>query len=214
VPCYADNEAALERLIDGEMRAAGLSLKPEARDLLVTLLGGDRAGSRSEIRKLVLYAHGRAEIGVNDVTAVVSDASDLALDELVDTAFAGRTSELDPLLSKVREAGTPIGSIFFAAQRQLAQLHKWRTAIEAGELSSVDRAMPPVHFSRKELVGAALTRWSAARLASAMTELADAVLVSRKTSSVAQAVVERALLSISRQASAGAARPSRSPERV
>jgi hypothetical protein len=47
-----------------------------------------------------------------------------------------------------------------------------------------------------------------------MTELADAVLVSRKTSSVAQAVVERALLSISRQASAGAARPSRSPERV
>jgi DNA polymerase-3 subunit delta len=192
VPCYADNEAALERLIDGEMRA----------------------GSRSEIRKLVLYAHGRAEIGVNDVTAVVSDASDLALDELVDTAFAGRTSELDPLLSKVREAGTPIGSIFFAAQRQLAQLHKWRTAIEAGELSSVDRAMPPVHFSRKELVGAALTRWSAARLASAMTELADAVLVSRKTSSVAQAVAERALLSISRQASAGAARPSRSPDRV
>jgi len=173
-------------------------------------------------RKVIgLYYYGEvtmkqigAEIGVNDVTAVVSDASDLALDELVDTAFAGRTSELDPLLSKVREAGTPIGSIFFAAQRQLAQLHKWRTAIEAGELSSVDRAMPPVHFSRKELVGAALTRWSAARLASAMTELADAVLVSRKTSSVAQAVAERALLSISRQASAGAARPSRSPERV
>jgi DNA polymerase III subunit delta len=211
VPCYADNEAALERLIDGEMRAAGLSLKPEARALLVTLLGGDRAGSRSEIRKLALYAHGRAEIGVNDVTAVVSDASDLALDELVDTAFAGRTSDLDPLLSKVREAGTPIGSIFFAAQRQLAQLHKWRTAMEAGELSSVDRAMPPVHFSRKELVGAALARWSAARLAGAMTELADAVLVSRKTSSVAQAVAERALLSIARQASAGAARQSRSP---
>jgi DNA polymerase III subunit delta len=204
----------LERLIDGEMRAAGLSLKPEARDLLVTLLGGDRAGSRSEIRKLVLYAHGRAEIGVNDVTAVVSDASDLALDELVDTAFAGRTSELDPLLSKVREAGTPIGSIFFAAQRQLAQLHKWRIAMEAGELSSVDRLQPPVHFSRKELVGAALQRWSAARLAGAMTELAEAVLVSRKTSSVAQAVAERALLSISRRASAGAARNLRSPERV
>jgi DNA polymerase III delta subunit len=71
-----------------------------------------------------------------------------------------------------------------------------------------------VHFSRKELVGAALARWSAARLAGAMTELADAVLVSRKTSSVAQAVAERALLSISRQASAGAARHLRSPERA
>src|SRR6204780_2269659 len=214
VPCYPDNEAALERLIDGEMRAAGLSLKPEARALLVTLLGGDRAGSRSEIRKLVLYAHGRAEVGLDEVKAVVSDASDLGLDELIDTAFAGRTSELDPLLSKGREDGTSMGSIFFAAQRQLAQLHKWRTAMEAGELSSVDRLQPPMHFSRKELVGAALARWSAARLAGAMTELADAVLVSRKTSSVAQAVAERALLSISRLASAGAARPSRSPERV
>src|SRR5581483_9461926 len=67
VPCYADNEAALKRLIDTEMQDAGLSLKPDARNLLITLLGGDRAASRSEIRKLVLYAHGRAEIGVDEV---------------------------------------------------------------------------------------------------------------------------------------------------
>lgn len=214
VPCYADNEAALQRLIDAEMRAAGLSLKADARNLLVTLLGGDRAASRSEIRKLLLYAHGSSEIGVNDVTAVVCDASDLALDELVDTAFAGRTTDLELLLNKVRDAGTPVGSVFFAAQRQLAQLHKWRTALEAGTLSSADRAQPPVHFSRQELVSAALQRWSAARLARAMAELADAVLVSRKTPSLAQAIAERALLSISRQANADAARHSRSPQAV
>jgi DNA polymerase-3 subunit delta len=210
VPCYADNQAALERLIDTEMRNAGLSLKPDARALLVTLLGGDRASSRSEIGKLILYAHGRAEIGIDDVKAVVSDATDLALDELVDTAFAGRTTELDLLLGKMRDDGTSLGSIFFAVQRQLAQLHKWRTAMESGELSSVDRAMPPVHFSRKELVDAALKQWSAARLGGAMTDLADAVLASRKTPAVAQAIAERALLSIARQANAGAARRSRS----
>jgi DNA polymerase III subunit delta len=212
VPCYADNQAALERLIDVEMRAAGLSLKPEVRTLLVTLLGGDRAASRGEISKLALYAHGRGEIGVDDVKAVVSDASDLALDELIDTAFAGRNTDLDVLLGKVRDAGISLGSIFFAVQRQLAQLHKWRTAMEAGELSSVDRAMPPVHFSRKELVEVALKQWSAARLGGAMAEFADAVLVARKTPALAQAIAERALLSISRQANAGAARRS-SPER-
>src|SRR5579863_6226693 len=43
VPCYADDEAALQRLVDAEMRAAGLSIKADARTLLVTLLGGDRA---------------------------------------------------------------------------------------------------------------------------------------------------------------------------
>jgi DNA polymerase-3 subunit delta len=205
VPCYADNEAALERLIDGEMRAAGLSLKSEARSLLVSLLGGDRAGSRSEIRKLVLYAHGRADIGIGDVTAVVSDASDLALDELVDTAFTGRTSELDPLLSKVREAGTSIGSIFFAAQRQLAQLHKWRTAIEAGGAFSLETLQPPLHFRRRALVEAALKQWNAARLGAAMTDLADAVLASRRTPALADTIAERALLSLALKARRSAA---------
>ena len=57
-PAMPTTKRRLERLIDSEMRSAGVSLKPEARNLLVTLLGGDRAASRSEISKLVLYAHG------------------------------------------------------------------------------------------------------------------------------------------------------------
>src|SRR5208282_4116714 len=41
LPCYPDSERDLARLIDTEMRAAGLTLAPEARALLVPLLGGD-----------------------------------------------------------------------------------------------------------------------------------------------------------------------------
>src|SRR5580700_9605007 len=59
LPCYADNEKDRMRLVDDEMRAAGLTLAPDARALLIPLLGGDRAASRNEIRKLVLYARGR-----------------------------------------------------------------------------------------------------------------------------------------------------------
>src|ERR1700691_4479154 len=70
LPCYADNERDRERLIDNEMRAAGLSLKSDARALLIPLLGGDRAASRNEIRKLALYAQGRGEVGVEDIAAV------------------------------------------------------------------------------------------------------------------------------------------------
>ena len=165
----------LERLIDNEMRAAGLTLARDARALLVGLIGGDRAASRNEIRKLVLYAQGRGEVGVDDVTAVVSDASALALDDLVDTAFAGRPAELEAQLAKARAAGSAVGSIFFAAQRQLAQLHRWRSAIEDGAPFSLDAVQPPLHFRRKGLVELALRQWSAARLTTAMAELADAV---------------------------------------
>jgi DNA polymerase-3 subunit delta len=196
LPCYADTERDLARLIDGEMRAAGLTLKPDARALLIPLLGGDRAASRSELRKLALYARGRGEIDVDDVTAVVSDASALDVDDLIDAAFAGRPADVEVQLGKVRIAGTAVGSIFFAAQRQLAQLHKWRTAIESGAHFSIDSVQPPLHFRRKPLVEAALKQWNATRLATAMAELADAVLASRKMPALADTIAERALLSL------------------
>jgi DNA polymerase-3 subunit delta len=205
LPCYADGERELTRLIDNEMHDAGLVLKPDARAMLMPLLGGDRAASRNEIRKLALYARGRGEVGVDDVTAVVSDASALALDELVDTAFAGRPAELEAQLSKVRAAGSSVGSIFFAAQRQLAQLHKWRTAIEGGAPFSLDGVQPPLHFRRKSLVEAALRQWNAARLTLAMAELAEAVLASRRTPALADTIAERALLAIAVKARRAAA---------
>jgi DNA polymerase-3 subunit delta len=205
LPCYADTERDLGRLIDTEMRDADLALKPEARAMLIPLLGGDRAASRSELRKLTLYARGRGEVDVDDVTAVVSDASALALDDLVDTAFAGRPSDLEAQLAKVRAAGSPVGSIFFAAQRQLAQLHKWRTAIEGGAHFSLDSVQPPLHFRRKPLVEAALKQWNAARIAAAMAELADAVLASRKMPALADTIAERALLSLAVRARRAAA---------
>ena len=196
LPCYADTERDRARLIDEEMRAAGLALAPDARALLIPLLGGDRAASRSELRKLALYARGRERVGVDDVAAVVSDASSLALDDIVDAAFAGKTAELETQLAKARTAGTPAGSIFFAAQRQVAQLHKWRTAIETGGGFSLDAVAPPLHFRRKAMIDAALKLWNAARLAAAMAELADAVLASRRNSALAETIAERALLAV------------------
>ena len=77
LPCYADNEATLARLIDDEMREAGLTIAPDARAALLGLLGGDRLASRAEIRKLALYAQGRPAIEMADVLAVVADASAL-----------------------------------------------------------------------------------------------------------------------------------------
>jgi DNA polymerase-3 subunit delta len=205
LPCYADGERERARLIDDEMRAAGLTLAPDARALLVPLLGGDRAASRNEIRKLTLYAHGRGQVGVDDVTAVVSDASALALEDIVDAAFAGRPPELETQLAKARNAGSTAGSILFNAQRQLAQLHKWRTAIESGGSFSLDGVQPPLHFRRKTLVEAALKTWTAARLAIAMTDLADAVLDSRRKPALADIIAERALLAIATQGRRSAA---------
>ena len=207
LPCYADGERDRARLIDDEMRAAGLTLTPEARALLVPLLGGDRAASRSELRKLVFYAGKQTRIDVEDVTAVVSDASALALEDIADTAFAGRPAELETLLAKARTAGTSAGSMLFGAQRHLALLHRYRIAIEDGASFSVDAIQPPIHFRRKALVEAALKAWNVARLTAAMADLAAAVLESRRRPALADTIAERALLAVATQARRGAPSP-------
>jgi DNA polymerase III subunit delta len=205
LPCYADDEKARERLIDEEMREAELTLAPDARALLIPLLGGDRTASRNEIRKLALYARGQERVGVDDVAAVVSDASSLQLDDIVDAAFAGKPAELEAQLGKARTAGTAPGSIFFAAQRQVAQLHKWRTAIEAGAGFSLDAALPPAQFRRRKAIEAALKQWNAVRLGAAMADLADAALEARRNSALADTIAERALLAIAVKARRGGA---------
>ena len=198
LPCYADSERDLARLIDDEMRAAGLTITAEARAALVPLLGSDRRASLGEIRKLALYAQGHDSIGIADVFAVVADASSLALDAIVDAAFAGRSGELETEFTKARVAGTSGGTIVMAAQRQVAQLHKARLAIEAG--ASLDQALfefrPPLHFSRKAAVEAALKAWTASRLERAMAQLAEAALEARRQAALADTLAQRALMAI------------------
>jgi DNA polymerase-3 subunit delta len=196
LPCYADDAKALERLIDAEMRDSGLTLTADARALLLPLIGGDRAASRNELRKLTLYAHGKKEVGVDDVIAVVSDASGLEVGDMVDAAFAGQPAAVEAELAKARSAGTAAGAILFAAQRHVAQLHKWRAAAGDNGRIDVGALMPPVHFSRRKSVEDALRAWTAERLVRAMSQLAEAALDSRRQSALADTIVQRALLSI------------------
>jgi DNA polymerase-3 subunit delta len=201
LPCYPDDEKALARLIDDQIRAAGLSIAPDARAALLPLLGGDRLATRRELDKLLLFAHGKSRVELADVMAVVADASSLAIDALVDAAFAGRMAELEAEFGKARTAGTAPGTIIAAALRHVAQLHKAQLAIEAG--ASTDAAMAgiqPLHFSRKPAVEAALRLWTAARLERTMAQLADDALDARKRPTLADALAQRALLMVATNA--------------
>ena len=124
VACYADTARDLAKLIDDELRTANLRIDPDARAALSELLGGDRLASRNEIRKLALYAHGKDEITLDDIAAVVTDASSFALDPIVDSAFAGKPAELETNFAKAMAAGTNPNAIMFAASRQASQLHR------------------------------------------------------------------------------------------
>lgn len=198
IACYADSERDLERLIESELQTARLTITPDARAALVELIGGDRLASRNEIRKLTLYAHGKNEITLDDVVAVVTDASDLALDSVIDYAFAGRPADFETHFSRALSAGTNPNSIMFAAQRQAGLLHKARLVVDQGSSpkNAFDRAIPRWHFSREQLVLRALDVSSSERLAQNIIQLGDATLELRRQAQLASVIAQRALMAI------------------
>ena len=202
IACYPDTERDLARLIDEEFRFSSLRIAPDARAVLTALLGGDRQASRNELRKLALYAHGKGEVSIEDVMAVVADASELKLDPIVDGAFAGKPDLVESEFAKAMIAGTYPGVIISAAQRQAAWLHKSALAVgEGAQVSTLlDSGFPRLHFSRKAAVEIALRNFSAARLTAIIDQLATAALDMRKQASLASAIAQRTLLSIAANA--------------
>ena len=202
IGCYPDGDRELSKLIDDELRIANLRVAQEARATLMALLGGDRQASRNELRKLTLYAHGQGEITLDDVMAVVADASELKLDPIVDGAFAARPDLVESEFAKAMTAGTYPGLIILAAQRQAAWLHKSALAVAEGTPVAVllEGGFPRLHFSRKGAVETALRNFNVTRLAAIIDQLGTATLEMRKQPVIAAAIAQRALLSIAANA--------------
>src|SRR4051794_3334826 len=198
IGCYPDGERDLAKLIDDELRLSNLQIAADARAALMALLGGDRQASRNELKKLTLYAHGQGEVTLDDVMAVVADASELKIDPIVDGAFAGKPELVEAEFAKAMVAGTYPGMIISAAQRQAAWLHKTSLAVAEGTPVStlLDSGFPRLHFSRKPNVEIALRNFTPARLASIIDQLATAALEMRKHAPLAAVIAQRTLLSI------------------
>jgi DNA polymerase-3 subunit delta len=199
IACYADGERDLLRLVEGSLAAAGLTIDSEAREALVGLIGADRLASRSELDKLVLYATGSDRIALEDVRAVIADASALAIDDVADAAAAGEPQAALTALAKTRRAGISPATVIGAIIRHVANLHRLRLAIDQGEslAGMLERSHPKIHFRREPLVIRALERSTTESLQTALVALGQSALSARRTPPLANAIAERAILALS-----------------
>ncbi|MER8528324.1 DNA polymerase III subunit delta [Mesorhizobium sp. M0814] len=199
LPCYADEARDIDTVIDDELRKAGMSMTLEARQALRRNLGGDRLASRGEIEKLVLYAHGQAEIGLDDVKATSGDVSGLSFDAAVDALLEGRIADFDTAFTRHCQSGGQPFLVLSSAMRQLQAIQAMRGQMDAGgrnAASVVAAARPPVFFSRRKLVEKALERWSSEALGRALNRLQTAVLQTRRRPDLSIALARQALLGI------------------
>jgi DNA polymerase-3 subunit delta len=213
LPCYMDNEAALEGLVEGAARAQGLTVEPDALEWIVERLGGDRGQSRSEIDKLLLYkaGDGAKTISLADALAVLGDTASIGIDDVVGATFDGDLVGLDRALDRVfAEGGNPV-QLVRALQRHVDQLH-----LVAGHAAGFEgkgggnlegamfkaRGLPrggPVRqrFERH------LRAWPLARLSSALQVILEAELQCKTTGLPDEAIARRLCQRLA-QAGAGA----------
>ncbi len=162
IECYGDEPKALGALIDGEIRAAGLTIAPDARSALVDELGADRQTSRAEIAKLLLYARGQSTIELADVCAIVSDAAPSPLDGLIDQALVGDLPGAVESAQRHFGEGGDADALIARLVARLTLLHRVRLEMEAG--TSFDGAcqtlfvrLPP---EARRALGKAAERWT------------------------------------------------------
>jgi DNA polymerase-3 subunit delta len=197
LPCYSDSDRDLGSVVDEALRAAGLTIARDARAALLASLGGDRLATRAELTKLTLYAHGRREVTLDDIDAVVSDVSSLAVDAVVDGAFAGDFGALDDSLQRLSAEGTAPSVLLGAVLRHALALLSAAQEVAGGR--SVGEAVGSwrgLHFRRKAAVERQLGLWRPPALRRVIEDLQGAVLDSRRSPELGAALAGRALLDI------------------
>jgi len=198
LPCFPDNDRDLSDLIRTTFDQAGITTEPGTVPVLFGLLGNDRAITRRELEKLVLFANENKYLAIEDVVALCADNSKIALDKIVDAAGCGHAANLENAVSSAFNSGTDPQQVLGAALRHFLWLRNLRARVDAGASpgDALKNTFPRPHFSRKSALEQQLRLWSDAALAKAGTRVHQAVLHSRQTPGLSQTIARRALLAI------------------
>ncbi|MEZ0168877.1 DNA polymerase III subunit delta [Microvirga sp. TS319] len=199
LPCYADTGRDLGAVVDETLKNNGFSIGREARTALIASLGGDRLATRGELSKLMLYAHGEREITLEDVDAIMSDVSSLAMDAVVDAAFGGEGTGLEIGSRRLAAEGVHASVVLGAALRHALMLLTARLSVEDGRsVPAVMETLRSLHFRRKPLVERHLQRWTSESLKAAIAILQASLLDTRRLSNLDDTIAAKALLDLAR----------------
>ncbi|HPG88043.1 MAG TPA: DNA polymerase III subunit delta [Hyphomicrobium sp.] len=202
VACYPDTAADIDTLINDVLTAHSMRITTQARALLQSRLGADRALSRAEIEKLALYAMGSGQISEDDVEAIVGDAADLALEKIAEAAATGRAVTAVSDYGRAIATGESAQAIILIMQRYFLKLHRVRADLDGGR--SLDDALrslrPPLHFKQRDIFAAQVRNWSRASLDAALTRIAETAKAARLSSQLEDTLAERLVLAISAMA--------------
>jgi DNA polymerase-3 subunit delta len=202
VQCYPDSVRDLGDVVRDALRAEGLSIAPDALEDAVSRLGSDRGVTRREIEKLLLYMHGKKQVTLEDVRAVMGDEAEARSESACDAAAGGDLVKLDRELERLWVSDVAPAQVLRSAMGHFQRLVQARESANRGEAidNVMKRLRPPVHFSRSQAFKNQAQRWNTDKLGEALDMLLDAESLTRTTGAPAEAVTGRVLMNIAAMA--------------
>ena len=200
--CYRDEGDALRQVVTQHLAAAGLTSDPAALSYLLANLGGDRALTRSELDKLVLYVGKGPRVTLADAAAMVGDSAERTLDDLANAVAGGDLpARLRDLGRAVGEGTSPI-AILRGVARHVQRLHLLRGYVAEGlaAADAVKRLRPPVFWKEAGPLARQAEAWSGERLAWALGRLLEAEASCKRTGAPQALICERTLSEIAARA--------------
>ena len=204
LPCYQDDARSLKALAGKMLKDADIQYTNDIIDWLVESLGSDRAMTRREVEKLILYKQSdqNSELTAGDIAACLTAANDLGLEDVTYSALSGDIDMLAKSLDRCfLQAEQPV-TIIRALSRHIERLRLARLAMEQGatDRQAVEQLRPKPHFKRKAAFERQLRSWGIPKINKAIELLYEAEKNCKTTGLPAEAICTQMSFRIARAA--------------
>lgn len=180
---YRDEPRDVQGVVRRHLDEAGVRLPPDAMAWLCGQLGNDRAVTRQELDKIVVFAGEGRTLTLEEVQELVDYNRETALDDIVNAAADRDLSALERMIAvHAREGAQPVMWLR-ALSRYFQRLYYIRGQMASGlSVESVISGLrPPVFFRQVPHLTRHAQRWDLPMISRALALLSEAELACKTT---------------------------------
>jgi len=203
IGCYKDSAADVANMVRSELGALGIKIEPDALEMWVPLLEGDRGLIRGEIEKMALYKgygqEANTSVSITDIAHVAAGGQAASIDDIINHTMTGDTDEADAVFRRAIAGKINTVVILLSLQRHLSRLLEAQGKMRAGESSesAVRSLRPPVFGMGQRAFIRQLNMWPTTALQRALSQSLDVEKQVKTAASPADALVGRLLIMLS-----------------
>ena len=202
IGCYTDSTADISNLVRTSLNEKSIGIDADALALWTPLLEGDRALTRGEIEKMILYKGDGMTPGemvsMDDIRNVAAGGQVASIDDIIQSAMSGDVDACDYAYRTAMAGKMNSAVILRSLQRHITRLLEAHAHMSSGD--SIESAMrslrPPVFRMQERAFMGQVRKWRQTMLQKVLSQSLEAERQVKTAGSPADAIVGRLLLAL------------------